>query len=371
MATAFISYAVKDRDFAKRLAELLAHRGHKVWGDWKDLPPARPWRDEIAAGIESADAFVVVLTPDWAASELGKAELELATAHSKRVIPILRRNLDSAHVDTAIRDLHWIELDERSDWDAGVRALFQAVEEDSDWVTEHTRLLQRAEEWRRHGEDSAYLLRGKALARAEIWLARGNARRSPAVTNLHALFIVQSRRRRRRLIRRNTTRRGVFVSYRRSDAAASAGRLADALSAVVRRDSIFIDVARVDPGADFMTSLEQALDDTIVLLVVIGSRWLDERGPDGRARLDDPGDVVRLEIATALARGIAVIPVLVEGAVMPTRDELPPALHELARRQAIVVNHESWHRDVKQLIASMPADAVRPQRRFPGFTRSS
>jgi hypothetical protein len=256
MATAFISYAVKDRDFAKRLAELLAHRGHKVWGDWKDLTPARPWRDEIAAGIESADAFVVVLTPDWAASELGKAELELATAHSKRVIPILRRNLDSAHVDTAIRDLHWIELDERSDWDAGVRALFQAVEEDSDWVTEHTRLLQRAEEWRRHGEDSAYLLRGKALARAEIWLARGNAKRSPAVTNLHALFIVESRRRRRRLIRRNTTRRGVFVSYRRSDAAASAGRLADALSAVVRRDSIFIDVARVDPGADFMTSLE-------------------------------------------------------------------------------------------------------------------
>jgi hypothetical protein len=371
MATAFISYALEDRDFAKRVAEVLAHRGHEVWGDWKDLPPAQPWRDEIAAGIEAADAFVVVLTPHWAASEIVKTELEHATTHGKRVIPVLRRNLDSAHVDTVIRDLRWIELDERSDWEAGVRALFQAVEEDSDWVKEHTRLLQRAEEWRRHGEDSAYLLRGNALERAEIWLARGNAKRSPAVTNLHALFIAQSRRRRRRLIRRDTKRRGVFVSYRRSDAPASAGRLADALSAVVRGDSIFIDVAGVDPGTDFMTSLEHALDDTTVLLAVIGNRWLDDRGPDGRARLDDPGDVVRLEIATALARGITVIPVLVEGAVMPTRDELPRALHDLARRQAIVVNHESWHRDVKQLIASMPADAVRPQRRFPRRMRSS
>ena len=87
----------------------------------------------------------------------------------------------------------------------------------------------------------------------------------------------------------------------------------------------------IEPGADFVDAIERAIASSGVVLVMIGSEWLRCTDGAGRRRLDDPGDFIRLETATALGRGARVIPVLVEGARMPRPDELPADLRPLAR----------------------------------------
>ena len=93
---------------------------------------------------------------------------------------------------------------------------------------------------------------------------------------------------------------------------------------------------------DFIRTIEEAVAACDVLLAVIGERWLTATDEEGRRRLDNPEDFVRIEIATALKRGIRVIPVLVDGASMPRSGDLPNDLQSLVRRQALEVSTYSF-----------------------------
>jgi hypothetical protein len=61
----FISYSRTDRDFAVRLHALLKEQGREVWTDWQSIPATTAWEEEVAAGIDSADIFLIVLSPNW------------------------------------------------------------------------------------------------------------------------------------------------------------------------------------------------------------------------------------------------------------------------------------------------------------------
>lgn len=143
-----------------------------------------------------------------------------------------------------------------------------------------------------------------------------------------------------------------FISYRREDAAGYAGRLRESLERRLGHARVFRDVDVLRPGQDFVQAIEARLAECRVMLVVIGREWLDARHPDGRRRLDDPFDFVRLEVATALARpGVLVVPVLVENAAMPAAAALPDGIQILARRHAVSVRDETWDADVDRLVA--------------------
>jgi len=142
----------------------------------------------------------------------------------------------------------------------------------------------------------------------------------------------------------------IFISYRRNDSAGHAGRLFDRLGARLGKDSVFMDVEGIEAGLDFVDTIEAAVGSCDVLLAVIGREWLDVKDSQGRRRLDDPHDFIRLETATALARHIRVIPVLVEGATMPLEASLPDVLQPLARRQAVELRDNRWEDDVENLI---------------------
>lgn len=146
---------------------------------------------------------------------------------------------------------------------------------------------------------------------------------------------------------------GVFISYRRADSAAQAGRLFDHLVAHFGADRVFMDVDTIQLGADFARKIRESLDVTDALLAVIGRQWLDAKDDAGRRRLDNPDDFVRTEIATALERGTWVIPVLVGGATMPREDELPPSLTALAYRNAIDLSDARFTSDMKALIEAL------------------
>ena len=96
-----------------------------------------------------------------------------------------------------------------------------------------------------------------------------------------------------------------------------------------------MDINTIEPVLDFVEVIEQAVGQCDALIALIGKQWLTLTDDAGRRRLDNPGDFVRLEIAAALARNIRVIPVLVEGALMPRSTDLPDALKLLAWRNAM------------------------------------
>ena len=126
----------------------------------------------------------------------------------------------------------------------------------------------------------------------------------------------------------------VFISYRRSDSAYPAQYIYETLASHFGEESVFLDVDNIPIGVDFHEYLDNAVSKCDVLLTVIGERWLNTTNEVGERRLDDPDDFVRIEIESALSRGIPVIPVLIENATMPKAADLPESLGLLCRRNA-------------------------------------
>lgn len=140
------------------------------------------------------------------------------------------------------------------------------------------------------------------------------------------------------------------MSYRRDDSSGHAGRVFDRLHERFG-DSVFRDIEGIRPGQDFVDAIESSLQSSKVLLVVIGRDWLTLADKQGRRRLNDPHDFVRLEIEGALKRGVPIIPVLVDNARMPAAEELPPEIAALARRQAQEISDRRFDGDVRELAA--------------------
>jgi formylglycine-generating enzyme required for sulfatase activity len=142
----------------------------------------------------------------------------------------------------------------------------------------------------------------------------------------------------------------IFVSYRRDDTGYVATALHEKLAARFGGGSVFMDVDAIPAGRNFRQHLERAVGECDVVLAVIGEHWLDVRDEGGRRRLDLPTDWVRIELESALARHIPVIPLLVAGAALPPEDVLSEPLRELVYRQALPLRSgRDFQRDVDVL----------------------
>jgi TIR domain len=135
--------------------------------------------------------------------------------------------------------------------------------------------------------------------------------------------------------------------------------MVDRLSRTFNRDQLFFDIDNIDPGLDFKKVVSEKLQACDVLLGVIGPGWLSSSNERGARRVDNPKDYVRIEIETALARDIRVIPVLVDGAPMPDEERLPDTLRPLAHRNAVRLEHERFGSDADNLSRAL-AKVVTP-----------
>lgn len=152
----------------------------------------------------------------------------------------------------------------------------------------------------------------------------------------------------------------IFISYRRQDTAAYAAHLHDTLCRRFGQARVFRDLDTIAPGQDYPDVIERAISATTAVIVLIGPRWATIEGPDGSRRLDDPEDLLRVEIETALAKEVTLIPVLVGGASMPAKKDLPPKIAELADHNAEIF---SWHEDVARLGKQIAAAERERQKR--------
>jgi len=141
----------------------------------------------------------------------------------------------------------------------------------------------------------------------------------------------------------------IFISYRRDDAAGYARAVNDELVRCFGAERVFIDVDDITAGQPFSEIIQRSVGDSAVLLALIGKRWRGER--DGAApRLFEAGDFVRQEVAAGLAKGLRVIPVLLDGVAMPDPAHLPPDLGALAGRNALELDNTRFAADMARLV---------------------
>lgn len=147
----------------------------------------------------------------------------------------------------------------------------------------------------------------------------------------------------------------IFISYRRSDTEGYAGRLEDALKGYFGEHRVFRDVGGISPGEDFKHKIEESMESAGALIVLIGPNWLASQA-GGKPRLHEPDDQVADEIKAAFDRKRVIVPVLVEGASMPREEDLPDALKELTRRNAVSISDVGWAYDTTRLAKVLAID---------------
>lgn len=221
MSDIFISYSRRNSDFVRQLYEKLISQDLKVWVDWNDIPPTRDWWNEISVGIESANAFVFVISPDSLASTVCHLEIAHASLHNKRLIPILYIEGDINQAIAAViispsdntvldilasRDIvelvrnNWKEIS-RHNWlmfnqidqiDASVPKLIEALQTDYEYVKQHTQWAIRAANWKHNDFGKGFLLRDAELIKAKRWLAmatKPNTKLTPPPSKLQKDYI--------------------------------------------------------------------------------------------------------------------------------------------------------------------------------------
>jgi WD40 repeat protein len=194
MSHIFVSYSRKDIEFAQRIVDSLAAQELDTWIDWKSIPKTVDWEQEIYRGIEEADAFLFMVSPDSVQSEMCNKEIAHAVKNEKRIIPIVIRDADEKNIPTVVKKLNWIFCREEQDnFTTAVGQIREAIHTDYEWLKLHTKLQIKALEWERR-KDASRLLRGKELREADDQLAKISGQQNPQPTPLQREYVLFSRR---------------------------------------------------------------------------------------------------------------------------------------------------------------------------------
>ena len=195
MADVFISYSRKDKDFVSTLYAAFERSQKNIWVDWNNIPLTSDWWAEIEKGIEGADTFVFVISPDSIASEICGKEVLHAVRNNKRLFPIVRRdatNFEKGNLaHDKISELNWLWFREQDDFEKSFRTLTDSLLLDLEHLHRHTRLVVRANEWDK-GRSDSLLLRRDDLASVELWLGE-SVGKDPQPTELQETYIKKSR----------------------------------------------------------------------------------------------------------------------------------------------------------------------------------
>jgi hypothetical protein len=199
-AKVFISYSRKDSAFAEQLVSALTERRFAAYLDTKDIAPGEPWQQRLGKLVLAADAVVFLLSPDAVKSPICRWEIDEALRRQKRVLPVVHRPTELASIPPELAELNFIDMSLPENVDHRLTVLAGAINTDIEWVWEHTRIGERAEEWNAAGRRRSEMLRGEALESAERWLAR-QTKTANWPTDLHREFIAAGRRESTRRLR--------------------------------------------------------------------------------------------------------------------------------------------------------------------------
>jgi len=190
----FLSYARADGDFARRLNDALQSQGKVTWFDQESLSATGDADAEMREGIAQADNFIYVISPASMHNEDVDAELNYAKSLTKRIVPLLAREVDPGDIDAEVRSLPTIDFADGDDFFIDFNELVRTLDIDREHVQNHTKWLQRAIEWDKKDRPDDLLLRGSEFAVAEVWKDEAEEYdKNPPVTELQHAFIQSSK----------------------------------------------------------------------------------------------------------------------------------------------------------------------------------
>jgi WD40 repeat protein len=187
----FVSYPREDLAFATDLSAALESAGRKVWIDTRDIPPSAEWRKEVLGAVDAAHAFIFLLSPQALESSVCLDELAHAVAGQKRIIPILRAQVDAVGVPEPLAKRQWIACCAGDSVEKALAAVASAIDTDLGHARFHTRLQARAQEWLSRDRAAGFELHGEELREAEAWLAAHGT--NPEPTALQREYVAASR----------------------------------------------------------------------------------------------------------------------------------------------------------------------------------
>ncbi|MGB3204633.1 MAG: TIR domain-containing protein [Crinalium sp.] len=189
----FISYSLADSDFARKLNNTLQIQNKTTWFDQESVASGTDFEQEIYKGIESANNFLFIISPDSINSPDCKAEVEYAMSLHKRIVTVLYRQINTGELFPELAKVQWIDFCQHSaDFLTKFGELTRTLDADPDYVRSHTRLFLKAKEWEDAKRDDSFLLRGKDLVASEEWLKQ-SVDKQPAPTNLQLEYLAASR----------------------------------------------------------------------------------------------------------------------------------------------------------------------------------
>ncbi len=154
----------------------------------------------------------------------------------------------------------------------------------------------------------------------------------------------------------------IFINYRRDDTSGYARVIHDKLIEKINSfDSafdasfhvgVFMDVETISAGINFEDFIKHSLNSSLVVIVLIGKDWLSTKKDRGK-RLDDPADYVRMEIITALNKGIPILPILLQGSKMPAAEDLPLPLAPLSKINALEIRDSNFESDLQEVVGTI------------------
>jgi WD40 repeat protein len=194
MSQFFISYSRKDLDIAEKIINALAKDDFEPWIDWKSIPKGEKFETEIQQGIEGAEVFLFLLSPNSAESEWCNKEIDHAVKNGKRILPIVIRDADLKIIHPEISKRNWIFCrDGQDDFKRAIEEIRKTVHIDYEWLKFHTELQVKALKWEQK-KDTSRLLRGKELREAEEKLAGTASLKDPQPTNLQRQYVLVGRK---------------------------------------------------------------------------------------------------------------------------------------------------------------------------------
>jgi hypothetical protein len=159
----------------------------------------------------------------------------------------------------------------------------------------------------------------------------------------------------------------IFISYRRHDSIHVVGRIYDKLVSFFGHENVFKDVDSIPLGSDFRSVINNAVRHCTAVVAVVGTAWLESQDHNGIRRLDNSSDFLRIELETALAGHVQIIPALIDGAAVPDELALPESLRPLSFRNATVIRSDpDFHRDMERLVKAIGRPAQQETHRIVG-----
>jgi len=171
MSHIFISYSRRDLDFAQKIVDALAANKLDTWIDWKSIPKGEDWEQEIYRGIEEADAFLFLISPDSVASQMCNKEIAHAVKNGKRILPFFISDVENKEVysvtgkflnsdskEEIIRRNFIFCRKGKDDFNKAIEEIQTTIHTDYEWLKFHTRLQVEALVWERSGKENSYLL---------------------------------------------------------------------------------------------------------------------------------------------------------------------------------------------------------------------